>query len=497
MRRDRFAKIVATLGPASSDPVVLENLFIEGVDVFRLNFSHGSYQTSKKNIETIRSIEKKYNRPIAILADLQGPKFRVGRFENDRVTLTLGQEFVFDNNQTPGNQERVYLPHPEIFEAVSIGDRLLIDDARVCFEVIANDGQRIVTKHIYGKSISNNKGLNMPDTILDVPVLTPKDEEDLDFILTQQIDYIALSFVQRASDMSYLRQRVGNQFAILAKIEKPSAVDDIDNILQASDAVMLARGDLGVEYPPERLPGIQKYVICKAREAGKPIIVATQMLESMIDSPVATRAEAIDVASAIYEGVDAVMLSGETAMGKYPVQAVNFMNRLIIESERTAHFRSSMQSGAYGQVKSSEGAIAQAVRAVSGSLPIAAIACFTTSGSTATRLVRERALTPLLALTPGLKRARKLQLYWGIDADVLADIKKFKTVIIAAAETIESRGYGKRGDWFVITVGVPFGEPGSTNTLRLARIGEEYRYNDELIKDKHQGETTTKTASKQ
>lgn len=474
MRRHRFAKIVATLGPASTAPEVLESLFLAGVDVFRLNFSHGNHDQQKENINNLRKLEEKHNRPIAILQDLQGPKFRVDKFQNEKVSLEKGQHFCFDSNESLGNNTRVYLPHPEIFKAAKVGNRLLIDDARTCFEVISNNGQEIHCKHIYGKSISNNKGLNMPDTLLDLPVLTPKDEKDLDFGLTHGVDYIALSFVQRASDMDYLRQCVGDKASILAKIEKPSAVDDIENILQVSDAIMVARGDLGVEFPPEKLPGIQKTLIKKARQVGKPVIVATQMLESMIDSPVATRAEATDVASAISEGADAVMLSGETAMGKHPVQAVEFMNKIIIETEKDQHYRHSMKTANSSEVISTEGAIAQAVKAVVNAMPIAAIACFTTSGGTAKRLVKERALTPLIAMTPEVCLARRLQLHWGIDAGVLADITRFKSIMIAAVDTVKKRGYGKDGDLVAVTVGVPFGRAGSTNTLRLATIGDDY-----------------------
>lgn len=474
MRRERFAKIVATLGLTSGNPEVIEQLFVAGVDVFRLNFSHGTHEQHKANIQAIREIETKLDRPIAILQDLQGPKFRVGRFENEKVELTPAQTFVFDNDATLGDSERVYLPHPEIFQAAKVGDRLLIDDARACFEVVANDGTRIETKHIYGKAISNNKGVNLPDTVLKLPVLTEKDEADLAFGLANGVDYVALSFVQRAGDMHFLREKVGDKAAILAKIEKPTAVEDIEGILHASDAIMLARGDLGVEFPPEKLPGIQKQVIKKAREVGKPIIVATQMLESMIESPVATRAEATDVDAAIADGVDAVMLSGETAIGKYPVEAVSFMNRMIIEAEKDPRYQQSMKTADQSAVKSSEGAISQGVKAVVNSMPIAAIACFTTSGGTAIRVGRERALTPLLAMTPELNLARRLQLHWGIDAGVMSDVTRFKTIVVAAVDTVKRRGYGKHGDWVVVTVGVPFGHSGTTNTLRLAQIGDDY-----------------------
>lgn len=474
MRRERFAKIVATLGPASSDKAVLEKLFKVGVDVFRLNFSHGEHEQQKKNIENLRILEKKLNKPITILQDLQGPKFRVGLFQGDKVELTKGQSFQFDQEESLGDAQRVYLPHPEVFSSVKAGDRLLIDDARTCFEVLSNDGKVIECTHIYGKSIANNKGLNLPDTVLDVPVLTEKDKVDLAFGLENGVDYVALSFVQRATDMHYLREIVGDKAAILAKIEKPSAVEDIEAILHASDAIMLARGDLGVEFPPEKLPGIQKTVIKKAREIGKPIIVATQMLESMIESPVATRAEATDVDAAISEGADAVMLSGETAVGKYPIETVSFMNRMIVEAEKDHRYQHSMKHADFSRATNTEDAISQAVKATVNALPIAAVACFTTSGGTAIRIVRERALTPLIAMTPDIKLARQLQLHWGVDADVLTDIKRFRTAVVAAVKTVKERGYGKAGDWVAITIGVPFGRAGSTNTLRLAQLGDEY-----------------------
>lgn len=479
MRRERFAKIVATLGPASTEPAILEQLFEAGVDVFRLNFSHGDHEQQKKNIANLRALEEKLDRPIAILQDLQGPKFRVGRFDGDKVELSTGQAFQFDTDEKLGDNTRVHLPHPEIFKAAKVGDKLLIDDARTCFKVIANNGDVINCVHIYGRSISNNKGLNMPDTVLDVPVLTEKDEKDLAFGLANGVDYVALSFVQRAFDMSYLRERVGDKAAILAKIEKPSAVEDIENILRVSDAIMLARGDLGVEFPPEKLPGIQKTVIAKAREVGKPIIVATQMLESMIDSPVATRAEATDVDAAISAGADAVMLSGETAMGRHPVEAVTFMSRMIVESEKDQRYQLSMKNADFSQVSTTEGAIAHGVKAVVNALPIAAIACFTTSGGTAIRLGRERALTPLIAMTPELCMARRLQLHWGIDAGVLADVTRFKSAVVAAVKTVRQRGYGQDGDWIAVTIGVPFGRAGSTNTLRLAQLGDDYLEQDE------------------
>lgn len=474
MHKNCFAKIVATLGPASSDAAVIEELFLAGVNIFRLNFSHGAHEVHKTNIDYIRALEKKHNKPITVLQDLQGPKFRVGRFDNEKVELTQGQTFVFDNDQTLGNTERVYLPHPEIFSSVSVGDRLLVDDARACFEVTANDGTQLTTTHVYGKAISNNKGVNLPDTVLDVPVLTEKDLDDLAFGLAHGVDYVALSFVQRAADMVFLREKVGDKAAILAKIEKPSAVESIEEILQASDAIMLARGDLGVEYPPEKLPSIQKTVIQKAHEVGKPIIVATQMLESMIESPVATRAEATDVDAAISAGADAVMLSGETAMGKYPVQAVAFMRRMIMQSEKDHRYLARMRTTDHSPSKTSEGAISQGVKAIVNTTDIAAIVSFTASGGTAKRLSRERALTPLVAVTDTWERARQLRLHWGVDPRVMTDITRFKTVIVAAVAAAKQSGYGQDGDWIIVTAGVPFGQSGTTNTLRLAQIGDSY-----------------------
>ncbi|MPV86295.1 pyruvate kinase [Ostreibacterium oceani] len=473
MRRQRFAKIVATLGLTSSDSAVIEHLFLAGVDVFRLNFSHGTHEQHAINIKTIREIEAKHQRPIAILQDLQGPKFRVGQFVDKQVALTSGQSFVFDCDPTPGDASRVYLPHPEIFSGAKPGDRLLVDDARVCFKVTAVTPERIDCLHVYGKAISNNKGINLPDTVLSVSVLTDKDITDLQFGLSQGVDYVALSFVQRASDMYRLREMVGDRANILAKIEKPSAVDDIEAILEASDAIMLARGDLGVEFPPEELPSIQKTIVQKAREVGKPIVIATQMLESMIDSPVPTRAEATDIDTAISSGADAVMLSGETAIGKYPIEAVSFMNRMIIQTEKDWRYRSDMKHAAFGHVTTSEGAISLAVKAIANAMPIVAVACYTTSGRSAIRLGRERALTPLIALTPSQDTARRLQLHWGIDACLMPDVDRFQTIVAAATETVRKKGYGSQGSPVIVTAGVPFGQSGTTNTLRLAIIGAD------------------------
>ncbi len=343
MHRERFAKIVATIGFVSSSPEMIEKLFLAGVDTFRLNFSHGDHQERKEQIDAIRKIEKKHNKPIAILQDLQGPKFRIGTIGNDEdVPLTSGQQFTFDTNEAAGDNTRVYLPHPEVFSEAKVGDRLLVDDARVCFEITECQKDKLVSKHIYGKKISSKKGVNFPDTVLKVSVLTEKDKVDLKFGLEHGVDYVALSFVQTADDMINLRKLVGDKAHIIAKIEKPSAIDDIENILDASDAIMLARGDLGVEFPPEMLPHLQRATVKKARKAGKPIIVATQMLESMIENPIPTRAEATDISTAILEGADAVMLSGETAAGKYPVKTVEFMSNMITQTEKSKTYAFNM-----------------------------------------------------------------------------------------------------------------------------------------------------------
>lgn len=473
MRRKRFGKIVATLGPASSSFDVMEQLFLAGVDVFRLNFSHGSHGQHLENMKSIRQLEQKYERPIAILQDLQGPKFRVGRFANDLIKLTAGQSFVFDLDETLGDESRVYLPHPEIFESSRVGNRLLIDDARVCFEITEKSQGKIQAKLIYGKTLSNNKGVNLPDTILNVSVMTEKDHVDLQFGLQHGVDYIALSFVQKASDMEQLKSIVQGRAAVLAKIEKPSAVEDIENILEASDAIMLARGDLGVEFPPERLPSIQKSVVQSARDAGKPIIIATQMLESMIENPIPTRAEAMDVDTAISEGADAVMLSGETATGKYPVETVTFMDKMICQTEKDAVYRQFMRGVDSGVANTTEGAIALAVKAIVKTSNVAGVVCYTTSGRSAIRMGRERALTPLLAITPSVEVARRLQLSWGIDANIMPDVDRLQEIVALATLIVKKKGFGNNGDTVIVTAGVPFGQSGTTNTLRLAIIGED------------------------
>lgn len=354
-----------------------------------------------------------------------------------------------------------------------MGNRLLIDDARVSFEIIEVGADKIRAKLVYGKTLSNNKGVNLPDTVLNVSVMTEKDHKDLQFGLAHGVDYVALSFVQKAADMQQLKSLVKGRAAVLAKIEKPSAVQDIDNILEESDAIMLARGDLGVEFPPEELPSIQKSVVQSARHAGRPIIIATQMLESMIESPVPTRAEAMDVDTAISEGADAVMLSGETASGKYPVETVTFMDKMICQTEKDAGYRQFMRNVDSGAAHSSEGSIALAVKAIVKTSDIAGVVCYTTSGRSAIRMGRERALTPLLALTPSIEVARRLQLSWGVDASVMPDVDRLQKIVAAATTVMKSKGYGKDGDMVVVTAGVPFGQSGTTNTLRLAIIGED------------------------
>jgi pyruvate kinase len=336
MRRSRRVKILATLGPASSEEVMIRKLFDAGVDLFRINMSHADHDLMRTLVARIRKVEAEAGRPIGILADLQGPKLRVGKFADNKVDLVEGQTFTLDNNPAPGDAKRVYLPHPEILRSVEAGDRLLIDDGKLQLRAIKANGREIVCTVVAGTSISDKKGVSLPDTELPVGALTDKDRKDLEAVVAETgVDWIALSFVQRPDDMAEARKLARGRALLMAKIEKPQAVQRLKEIIDLSDALMVARGDLGVEMPIEAVPGIQKQITRAARRAGKPVVVATQMLESMISAPMPTRAEVSDVSIAVFEGADAIMLSAESAAGQYPVEAVAMMNRIAERVEQT------------------------------------------------------------------------------------------------------------------------------------------------------------------
>ncbi|RJX33215.1 MAG: pyruvate kinase [Oxalobacter sp.] len=471
MRRLRKAKIVATLGPASSDKETIRALFDAGVDVFRFNFSHGSHEDHRTRYDVVREIEKEVGRPIAILADMQGPKLRIGKFANGKVALEAGAKFTLDRDPSDGNDKRVCLPHPELFAVVTAGQNLSLDDGKLRLRVIESDDFSIKAEVVTGGFLSDRKGVNVPEAILPIPVLTEKDHRDLRFALSLGVDWIALSFVQQPEDLHEAREIIAGRAGLMTKLEKPAALDRLDEIVQLSDAVMVARGDLGVELPPERVPGIQKRILRACRYHGKPSIIATQMLESMIHSPTPTRAEASDVASAIYDGADAVMLSAESASGSYPVQAVSIMERIIIEVERDPIYHK-MLTAQHGIAQMTQGdAICAALRHVSQNINAATSVTYTASGTTSLRAARERPASHILSITPNLTTARRMALTWGVHSALIEhDVADVDEMVEAACRVSVAEGFAKQGDLIVIAAGMPFGESGSTNLLRIAEI---------------------------
>jgi pyruvate kinase len=471
MRRSRHAKIVATLGPASSDVQTLRRLFAAGVDVFRLNFSHGSAADHRHRVEMLRALEREFGRPIGILADLQGPKLRVGTFSNGPVRLEEGAGFRLSLGERAGDASGCTLPHPEIFAALKPGADLLIDDGRLRLRVEACDAGHADTRVMAGGELSDRKGVNVPGVVLPLSALTAKDRRDLDTALELGADWIALSFVQRPEDVSEIKRLVGDRAGIVSKLEKPSAIRMLDEIVALSDAVMVARGDLGVEMPAEQVPGIQKRIVRSCRRLGRPVIVATQMLDSMVASPVPTRAEASDVATAIYDGADAVMLSAESASGRFPVEAVAMMDRIISEVESDPLYRQLIDaSHVPAQAGSTD--VAQAIccamrRTVALLQARVAVTC-TRSGATSLRAARERPEAPVLSLTPDVGIARRLALAWGVHsvhAPLLTDADDMLDAALGAARR---EGFAQAGQAVVVIAGMPFGTVGSTNQLRVA-----------------------------
>jgi len=472
MNRNRRAKIVATLGPATNGGAEIEKLFEAGADVFRLNFSHGAHAEHKARLDAIRTVEKKHHRPIAVLADLQGPKLRVGEMENGGVELAQDQAFRLDLDTTMGDTTRAPLPHPEIFAALKEDTQILLDDGKIRLRVTNKGDDFADTVVIAGGRLSDRKGVNVPNAVLPVAAMTDKDRADLDFALSIGVDWVALSFVQRPEDVAEARKIVQGRTAVLSKLEKPAAIDRLDEIITLSDAVMVARGDLGVELPPEDVPGLQKQIIRRCREAGKPVVVATQMLESMITSPAPTRAEASDVATAVYDGADAVMLSAETAAGNYPFEAVAIMDRIIARVERDEAYRPIMNTAHPDPEHTAPDAITAAARQVAETIGAAAIVTYTTSGSTTLRAARERPVVPILCLTESIATARRLVLAWGVHGVVTKDIHNFSDMIEKACRIALNEGLAQKGQRLVVTAGVPFGTPGATNILRIAWIGD-------------------------
>lgn len=472
MRRKRSLKIVATLGPASSTYETIEALFKAGADVFRLNMSHGAHEEIRERHQIIRDIERDLGRPIGILADLQGPKLRCGVFQNGPVMLEKGASFRFDLDEAEGDVTRVQLPHTEIFEALEKDATLLVNDGKIKLRV-KECGKGFADCIVeVGGEISNRKGVNVPDVVLPLAALSKKDLADLEFVCNLGVDWLALSFVQRPEDMTEARELVAGRCAILAKIEKPAAVECFEDILAVSDGIMVARGDLGVELPVQAVPPIQKRLIRGCRAVGKPVIVATQMMESMIDAPVPTRAEVSDVATAIYEGADAVMLSAESAMGDYAKEAVTIMSSVAEEVECDPNYRVVIQNSRTRAATSVPDAITVAAREIAETTDIKAICCFTESGSTALLASRERPMVPIIALTPKVGTARRLCLAWGLHTVVTNEVARFKLAVVSAARAARNYGFAQEDDNIVVIAGIPFNTPGSTNVLRVAPVDE-------------------------
>jgi pyruvate kinase len=470
MRRRRSTKIVATLGPASSGLEPIRALFEAGVDVFRLNFSHGTHRDHAARFEAIRRIEAESGRPVGILADMQGPKLRLGVFAANRIELAAGEHFRLDLDPAPGDATRASLPHPEIFAALRPHTELLVDDGKVRLAVEECGAGFADTRVVIGGFVSDRKGVNVPNAVLPLSAVTEKDRADLAFALEHGADWIAFSFVQRPDDVAEGRKLVGNRAGVMVKLEKPSAIEHLDEIIELADALMVARGDLGVEMPPEDVPRVQKRVIHACRLAGKPVVVATQMLESMISAPTPTRAEASDVATAVYEGADAVMLSAETAAGRYPVEAVAMMDRIAARVQDDPLYFSTLESMRIEHEHTAPDAISAAACQVANMVGAAAIVSYTSSGATALRAARERPEAPILVLTASLATARRLALLWGAHCVHTADVHSFNDMVHKAVRIAHREAIAEPGQRVVITAGVPFGTPGATNVLRIAWV---------------------------
>jgi pyruvate kinase len=473
MRRQRRTKLVATLGPASSSRAVIGRLFAAGADVFRINMSHTTHEKMRELVGAIRAVEAERNRPIGILVDLQGPKLRLGSFKNDSAEIDAGQDFILDTDPASGDSTRVNLPHVEIFAAIKPGDTLLIDDGKLRLTATETGAQRIVARVDVGGKVSNRKGVSLPNTVVPVAAMAPKDVADLEAALDAGVDWVALSFIQRPEDIAEAKKITRGRAAVMAKIEKPQAVARLADILDLADALMVARGDLGVEMPLEKVPGVQKDMTRACRRAGKPIVVATQMLESMIGSPVPTRAEVSDVATAIFDGADAVMLSAESASGQYPVEAVATMNRIAEAVEGDGIYLPSLHVLHTEPEATGADAIAAAARQVAETLDLSAIVCWTSSGATGLRLSRERPKPPIVAISPIVAAGRKLSLAWGIHSVIAEDARDQDDMVERACQIAFKEGFAKAGQRIVVVAGLPLGTPGATNMIRVAFVGQE------------------------
>jgi pyruvate kinase len=473
MRRLRRTKIVATLGPASSDRSVIARLFDAGADVFRINMSHTTHERLRELVATIRAVETEHGRPIGILVDLQGPKLRVGGFAANPVTLVKGDTFTLDTDPAPGDATRVHLPHPEIFAAIAPGHTLLLDDGKIRLLALEADKTRILARVEVGGKLSDRKGVSLPDTTIPFSALTAKDHSDLEAALHAGTDWVALSFIQRPEDIAEAKKITRGRAVVMAKIEKPQAINRLGEIVDLADALMVARGDLGVEMPLEKVPGLQKQMTRMARRAGKPVVIATQMLESMIASPVPTRAEVSDVSTAIFEGADAIMLSAESAAGQYPAEAVATMNRIAEEVERDPIYRTIIHAQRTEPEATGADAIAAAARQIAETLDLSAIICWTSSGSTGLRVARERPTSPIVAISPKLSTGRWLSLVWGVHCIVAEDAHDLDDMVERACRLACKDGLAAPGQRVIIVAGVPLGTPGATNMLRIAFVASE------------------------
>ncbi len=473
MWRQRKTKILATLGPASADVGTIHRMVEAGADVFRLNLSHGSHADHRRLFGIIRDLESSFGHPIGIVADLQGPKLRIGTFVGGRIDLCEGKRLRLDLDAAPGNEDRAPLPHPEVFAALDCGHEVLLDDGRVRLRVEKSAADYADTVVVAGNELSDHKGVNVPGAVLPLKALTDKDHADLQFVLGLGVDWVAMSFIQRPDDVAEGRKLIAGRAGLMAKIEKPAAVESLDGIIELADGIMVARGDLGVEMPVEEVPGLQKRIVRASRAAGKPVIVATQMLDSMIDAPTPTRAEVSDIATAVYDGADAVMLSAETAAGAYPIESVAMMDRIAEQAERDPVYRALMEASPMPIEATSADAISAAARQVAETLGAAAIVTYTTTGSTTLRAAHQRPTVPILALTPKRETARRLAIVWGTHCAPTDDPTDFTEMVESACRVAVRDGLAKAGERLVITAGVPFGTPGATNILRIADVGRD------------------------
>ena len=466
-------KILATIGPSTASEEMIEKLVLSGVDAFRFNFSHGTHAEHAERLKIVRALSEKYGRHLTVVADLQGPKLRIGTFKTDKVLLQKGQKFVLDMLDENGDETRVQLPHKEIFAAIKAGDKLLLNDGNIELEVLSNENQVAQTVVKVGGYLSAHKGVNLPNVKLPISAITQKDKKDLEFALNLGVDWVCLSFVQSVEDVRMARNLIGDKAWIISKLEKPSAIDELDDIVKESDGIMVARGDLGVECPIQTVPVLQKRIVKTCRKYGRPVIVATQMLESMIVNPTPTRAEVSDVANAVFDGADAVMLSAETAAGSYPAEAVAMMHQIITQVEEDASYYSRVQQDKdLSDCDDMADAITYAASEMTNILPnMAGVVTYSATGFTTFSMARERPAKPIIAITLSIEVARRLGLVWGVRAffnpEVFNDITKLQDTALQVARDAK---VGQKGEYLVVTAGYPIGVRGMTNLIYTVQL---------------------------